>query len=297
MSANCTTNIKGMGAPCEIGTPIGTTNALILLKSGYTFADASAIATLATVKTAIADKNIMVVRDVVNVEDIKVEDDVEDTGFETIFNSYGVRGNNFMLNLTKDQHKIFFEEYNGKKWDVIEITRNGYLKCIKNSDGTIGGYPTGLFRVKQSTDPAAGVAVKTPLMIQHEDATIWDKLGFVIQPTYGVNKIQPITQVTLSDVGTVVTNAFDVTVSYTPTQTAAGDGTATEIAISGLGTADFQLLDADGTVNVISDVTESTTASGTYTITGTTFTGGSVKVIPNTSNADLYESASSAVSA
>lgn len=296
-NAVCLNDIKGIGAACGKGTPLAEPYKFGLARPGFTFADWSALATLATVKTAIANKDMLIVEGVVGGEDQKVEDNVEDTGHERIHVNYGVRGKMLTLNLTKDQHKIFFEEYNNKKWDLWAMDRNNNWHVIVNDDDTIQGVPLDYFQVKQSMDAAQGQAVKTPVEYQHEDATLWDTHGGWLNPSYNLSKVKPITNVTLSNASTVAADAFTVQVDYTETQTAKADGTTASVAISGLDENDFELLNTDGTTNTISTVVESSTTPGLYTITGTTFTAGSVQVIPNTANADLYESAVQALTA
>lgn len=296
MSANCLKDLKGLGVVCKKGTPMADINAFALLKPGFAFADAATFATLAGWKAAQAAGNIIIVRGVVMTENQKVEDDVQDTGYERIHNSFGVRGKKAMLRFTQDQHKIFFDEYNDREYDIIEINRNGYFHAVLNEDGTIGGVSLDYFKVLQQSEPAQGEAALTPVEWQHEDATQWDVQGYLLKPSaFRAAQLKSIVQVTLA-VSTVATNVFTATVTYDASYEGEGDGSTFSVPISGLGVDDFEVIDQTGAVNSLVSAVE-VGSTGVYTVTGDTLTSGTAQVVPNTANAKLYKSAVATLSA
>ena len=290
MSAICFNELKGIGAPCENITPLTDAKTLVLARRGFAFTDAEDFATLASWKTAIADKNLYVLTGIASSENMKVEDGIYTGPFgDETHLWYGKRGKQYKFKLTKDQHTILFSQYSHKKWDLFELDRNGNIKGILNSDGTVSGSKLSYFIVKQQDEATEAEPMLTPVKFQKQDTTDWDERGCWLKPTWSVDEIEPITYVKIT-ASTVATNVFTLTVAYENDYTFDTDGTVKGAAISGLGVDDLLVIDQTGAENTLASVVESSTTPGTYTVTGTTLTSGTVKVTPNTSNEDLYES-------
>ena len=294
----CYSSPKGLGVKCASPISLEDAASLWLLPRGYSFADTETFATLANIKTAQAAHKLFVIPEVKNSENQKVENRIHQTAYgDKIFKGFGLRGKKYFLNLTMDQHKILFEEYAGKKWDVIIVDRNNNIHAILEDDGTVRGKRLSYFQPMQHEDPTDANPAWSTLEIQEADPQEWDKKGYVFKPTWLVSDVDPIYWVTLSSVSTVATNVFTCVVAQVPTQTIDSDGTSISNPVSGLGVDDFYVIDQTGAENTLVSVVEDADNPGTYTITGTTLTSGSVKVQPNTTNEELYESATSTLTA
>lgn len=287
MNLLCLNELKGVGVPCNQISPLTDAMSFGLLRPGFTFTDAEGCDALTDWLTAVANKDMYIIPNVFNSENQKVEDGIHTSNYgEKSHLSEGLRGEKYLIKCTKEQHEIL-RSYSEKNWDMVIFDRNNNIHVILNDDGTIGGSKLGYFHVYGQIKGNSEMPTHTPIEYQEDDAGEWDAKGAYLSPSFRLKNIKPITQVVTTS-STVDANVFTCSVAYTPDKHFAADGTALSVALTGLDETSFEVIDQTTAINVIVSAVESSITPGTYTITGTTLTSGSVRVKPSATN--LYES-------
>lgn len=283
----CLNEIKGVGVPCSQVMPLTEIAGIILARPGFTFTNAEACDALVDWHTAVAAKDILVINNVREVEDQKVEDGVYTTAFgDKIHNWEGKQGKRLLITASKEQHEIL-RTYSGRNWDLFIKDRNNNIWAILNADDTIQGIKLDYFHVFNQTSPTAERPAMTPIEYQHADPGEWDANGCYFNPAFRISNIVPVTHVNIT-VSTVATNVFTLTAAYVPDKQFNANGTAISIPLEGLEKTDLEVIDQTGAANVVVSAVEDTETKGTYVVTGTTLTSGTARVKPNATS--LYES-------
>lgn len=284
----CFNALDGVGVPCEQLTPITGLRQIVLARPGFTFADSQAFATFSNWETGIINGDLFVVPNIQNQESIAVEDGEWQGDFGDLKHLYdGMKGLMLMLTLTLDQHQIL-KNYTGKNFELFKIDRNNNIIGVVQDDGKIRGFELNYFRVGNQTEPAPDAPPFTPVRYQELDPGEYNSKGCYVNPVFRAKNIKPLTKVTVT-AGTITTNAFQATVAYVPSAKFDTDGSALSIPLTGLDETSFKVIDQTGAINVLASVVESSVTPGTYTVTGTTLTSGTVEIVPV--SGALYESA------
>lgn len=140
---------------------------------------------------------------------------------------------------------------------VIFYDSTGQLILSENSDGDGQGFALQLLHTEKFIFNDGSVATKSPIVVSLLDNKELDKSGIIVPIDFWTT-LYRIVDVVLATVGAIADDEIVVDVA------AECDGTA----ISGLVVGDFSLLEADGSVQVITSATESTTVEGRYTLAG-----------------------------
>jgi len=284
----CLNEIKGVGVPCSQVMPLTEIAGIILARPGFTFTNAEACDTLTDWLAAVANKDLLVINNVREVEDQKVEDGVYTTAFgDKIHNWEGKQGKRLLITASKEQHEIL-RTYSNRNWEMFVKDRNNNIWAILNADDTIQGIKLDYFHVFNQTSPTAERPAMTPIEYQHADPGEWDSNGCYMNPAFRISNIIPVTHVVLT-CSTVngTSHIFTATAAYVPDKKFNADGTAISVPLTGLVAADFEVIDQAGAAETVT-VAESATTEGTYTLTGDSMTSGTAKVKPSATS--LYES-------
>lgn len=283
----CLNEIKGVGVPCSQVMPLTEIAGIILARPGFTFTNAEACDTLTEWLAAVANKDLLVINNVREVEDQKVEDGVYTTAFgDKIHNWEGKQGKRLLITASKEQHEIL-RTYSNRNWELFIKDRNNNIWAILNADDTIQGIKLDYFHVFNQTSPTAERPAMTPIEYQHADPGEWDANGCYFNPAFRISNIVPVTHVNIT-VSTVAANVFTLTAAYVPDKQFNANGTAISIPLEGLEKTDLEVIDQTGAANVLVSAVEDTETKGTYVVTGATLTSGTARVKPNATS--LYES-------
>jgi hypothetical protein len=285
----CLNSVKGIGALCDNITPITLLQGFALLRPGFTFDDAEDFATLLSWQTAIANKNVMLVNNIISQESIKVEDGMHTTpNGQRIKLWDGMRGLDLKAKLTLDQHKII-RTYANLGWDLVRIDRANTLIGVINDDGTVGGFSLATFIVGSQTEPLVDTPPLTPIQFQEEDPGEYNSKGAWVKPSWRVSKLKPMTFLTI-EVTTVAAFKFTATIYYLAVSNFSSDGTLIKIPYSGALAANFLVTDQGGAVETC---TIEEIGDGIYEVTGVDITSGTLEIVPSATN--LYEAATMAL--
>lgn len=297
----CVRLFDGIGVDCETQTPITELQAFALHSPNFSFDDAEDLASQQKWNEGIANKDIFIVNKVISQESIKVEDGKYTSPFGQIVRLWeGMRGLALKLLLTLDQHRIL-RTYGKQSWRLIRLDRSNKIVACRDSVGKCMGFSLATFEVEGQTEATAAEPPLTPVTFQEEDPGEYNSEGIWIEPTWRIKNLQPLSKVTLT-CSVVAAFVFTATVKKVAVNRTDSDGTAYEVAVSGLTEDSFAVIDQTGAVEPVTVV--ETSVPGVYTVTGVNITSGSCTIvpvadyaIPATPVVDLYESATVTLSA
>lgn len=285
MGLTCINSIPGIGETCQQVAPLTIKTGLFFTSPDFKFSTLQNFVTESQWTTGIAAGQIYPVQGVIEEENQNFEDSVMETSTgRKVFLFEGIRGRMFKVLLPLEQHKKL-REYSFKNWRVFYADANNNIIGCSDDGTTVKGFRLGFCRVTKMDNPSADMGATTGIQIQERNIEEFDKYGVYANPTWLASDIQGILSVDLT-AGAVGTNTFTAQVAYIDGSEITSAGAKKSTPVSGLVTANFQIL--NGTTPVTVTATE-TAVLGTYTISGTTIVAGyTAKVIPSTDN--LYQS-------
>lgn len=299
MSLICVNDLAGVGEECNQATPITVLSGLFLTTPDFEFANFTDFADQDKWLEGIRDGYIFPLQGIQEEEPQDVEDGVYEgsTGDKT-FMYEGKRGSIYKFKMSLDAHKIM-RGYSFKNWRLFELDRNNNIKGTSPDGTKATGFKLSYFRTKKQDKPTSENPPFTPVELQHANVKEYDQNGIYVSPSWLAADLYGVLQVTLV-AGTITSNKFTVTVNYVDGSSKGSAGTAPSAAISGLGAANFKVVDQLGAVLDSATqytATESSTTPGEYEIDATVgaMTSGTCQVIPSTTM--LYKSAEETVSA
>lgn len=160
-------------------------------------------------------------------------------------------------------HKAMYT-HNGKG-RVFFIDVEGQIIGTEDSNGDMRGFTASLINTEKLVLSDGSVSTKTPVFVVLANSKELDKNGGLIDASSFIDTLERVVDVAVEVVGTPSSTEIVVDVEV------ACDGTP----VTGLVTADFRVIDADGDPHAITAATENGTP-GRYTLTGTGFVDGTV---------------------
>jgi hypothetical protein len=275
-----TSSLKGTGSGTDQLPPISVLKSIALVRPGFTFANGTGFATLATWLAAIAAKNIFIIDNIVSQESIQVEDGTftAPMGQLVPLGWYGMRGFKLKIMANMDQY-VILKTYHNLSWEVIYIDRAGYIHGVKDDAGTIHGFDLATFIVGGQVQPSETEPALTPITLQEDDPLEFHEKVIVVKPSWRVKSLVPLTYVTLS-ASTVAAFTYTLTASLTYAHKLNADGSVITIPLTGLLATDLAMTKANGTSDAVVSCTE-TAVQGVYTVVGTAVTSGTVRLVPS----------------
>lgn len=165
-------------------------------------------------------------------------------------------------------HKAMYS-HNGKA-RVFFIDTEGQIIGTKDSNGDLRGFTASLINTEKLVLSDGSVSTKTPVFVVLANSKELDKSGALVDGSEFIDTLERIVDVDVTVVGTPSSTEIVVDVKVSC------DGTP----VTGLVTADFLLLEADGDEHTITSATESSDTPGRYTLVGTGFVDGTITLAP-----------------
>lgn len=300
MSLQCGNDAAQIGQTCEKRIPVLQYAGFLFHSANYSFTNAAALATEATVKAAIVAGNVLPVQNVIGVEGQDVEKSVETTSLGVNLTNYkGRRGARYMFDMPYESYKTLLS-YSDLNLRVIYIDINGTLHYMQNTDDTVQGFALANLDVLNLGTPTVESRTKVMIDLQEDDSNEVNEYGYYMNPTYNPKRLYGALTVQLS-ISTLAAGSLTATVKYVNQAKHSSAGADVETAILGLdasANSGFKIIQADGTVLTAgTDFTVSeddpVTSPGEYTITeagSTTLAAGdTIRVEPTTTL--MYKSA------
>jgi len=295
----CSNEVQTFGKQCFEESDIGVTARIWLTPPSFAFATASAATTEATVLQAIADKNIIPLPNILEVELKAIADNVYATpgGYEIKLKD-GARGSAYRMNIDKYRHGIL-KTYEKKNWSFFKVESLNGSVLGYTPDGTkVKGMDIQEFRVGSWQDVDNGKPAWTEIVIIEKDNRQFDTAPVILSDlSFDALDLDGINTVTLTQVGSVAANAFTVLVTLEdPTRkNGASSGADYTYLVEGLTTetASFQLVTTStGAITNPTTVVVDSVITNKYVVTfAAADATDTVKVIPQADRDLLHESA------
>lgn len=279
--------LKGIGETCKQATPLTALSGVIFTLADYEFASLADFADETKWKEGIASGKIFPVQGVYEREGQDVEDAIlESSTGDKVFQYEGRRGQMLKFVLTLDQHKLL-RQYSHLNLRYFKVDRNNNI-CGTTPDGVkVKGFRIPFIFVGKMETPSSDAAALTPVTIQEGNVNEWDRNGVYVNPEWFATDLHGTLHVEATP-SSIVTNAFSVTVAYVDGSQLQATGAKSSVAITGLLADNFRVIDQTGAVVAAPVVTESATIPGTYSVTASGMTSGTVQVVATADN--LYKS-------
>lgn len=166
---------------------------------------------------------------------------------------------------------------------VFLIDQNGYLIGTKLSNGDFAGFSIAMLNTEKLKFNDGSVASESPIVVALSNNIELDKNGYMFDASSFINELFRIVDVELTVVSASTTEIV-VDVKTVCDQT----------PLSGLGSADFLVIDNDNGATHAQTAAESTSIPGRYTLTGTSFEASTVNLkAPADLSIKAYESTGS----
>lgn len=241
--------------------PPKPTETLFVSKEDFAFANADASRLGASWKTAISNKDILPLYKVEEFSDNNTDQKKYEGRFEDYVSEDAVKGTNYNSILGDCSYEAL-KSIEGSDYTRLFIgLTDGTFRAETLEDGKIAGLPLSSYSVGILTDSAIdGKPQNADIQVKFKDF-----VGSTIKPTdFDINDLEGIFDATLTVVGTPTSTEIIVKATV---------GCSSN-PVNGLLLADFKLLQANGTTQTISAVSE---ADGVYTLTGTGFVTGTLE--------------------
>jgi hypothetical protein len=299
MSLVCTAQVDGIPIECRNGNNFVLMRGLYFFAPGFSFADAATAGDDANWKQGVVDGNIFPVHGIREIEDTSTEDSIyESAGGDKKELYEGKRGFKASFDMTLDAHKTF-RKYAGLNYPIAWYDRNNNI-YMHSPDGTqLTGMDVDFSNVQKQMLPTADTPAFSIIEFQLSEASQWDDFGAVVQPTKGTtadkwlpSDIDSVTKVIVDQVGSVSGNSAVFTVKYKSLSETDNQGDyVAEAAVTGMDVTTFtNFTFTDGSAVVAPDtMTESATTPGEYTANFTTFTTGTVQILPTVESGSVEE--------
>jgi len=284
----------GLPESCSKGNPLRIMAGFFTVAKGTSFTETEAAA-LANYNTMVREKTLLPVHDVINIEDMSSEKKVFESvlGFKKTMHK-GIRGYRLSFDMTMDEYKVL-DSWMGKNFDIIPYDSDGIIIFKSLGGDNLGGFPIAYFDVEKPAVITEAAPMLTMVEIQEEDANDWllarhlkPQDNTTIADRWSPKDIKTITKVTLT-AGAVAANAFTVNLDYVSTSEML-DGSDVAKVVTGALLANFDVRDGTGSVVTPTSVVETVGTPGEYTITCTTYTGGTAQLVATASDEKYFES-------
>lgn len=284
----------GLPESCNNGNPFRIMRGFFTVAKGVSFTETEAAAITNYTSKVIA-KTLLPVHNVYNLEDTSIEKKVQESvlGYKKTTHK-GIRGYKLSFDLTMDEYKVF-DSWMGKNFDIIPYDDAGNIIFKSLGGDNLGGFPLAYFDVEKTPVITEAASMLTMVEIQEEDANDWlhvrhlkPQNNTAIADRWSPKDVKTITKVTLT-AGAVAANAFTVNLDYVSTSEML-DGSDVTKVVTGALKDNFDVRDGTGAVVTPTTVVETSGTPGEYTITCTTYTGGTVQLVATASDEKLFES-------
>lgn len=274
-----------LGAGVVTGNTFGATKGAILTASDFSFATRSAFAVEANWSAGIIAGNVIPLGEVDEVEakDVEVKMYDAQSGYKKR-TMPGIHAFAINMDYSEDQVKMA-KALEGQNFRMFLFDYSNKVKGVL--DGvTIKGYKIKpiYVDVKRPMTDKPGHCV---IYIQLSDINEVEKRTIILEPSWSVEDLQPITKV-VATAGAVANNAFTLDVAFSSDSYVDDAGVALTQKINGLLAANIVVLTSAGALRTTT-ATASTTVAGRYAIAGTTISAtDTVQILPSATM--LYKS-------
>ena len=231
-----------------------------LAKSNFTFDDLAAIKTKAAWETAKQNKDIVMFFSVEAQEISNTDPTYVETRTLKVETAAARKGKLFTHHLDLISHAALKSYENSDYKRVFEITEEGYVKGVLNSDGTIKGQLLSSFKPSLRQDATFDAIATSTVELAFKDYNEFEDNGVITEPAFDIVNYDGIFPVKFE---VVSTSATQIVVK----------ATAGASEVSTLVLANFALKTAAGAAQTISGVTKD---GNTYTLSGTGFVSGTL---------------------
>lgn len=296
ISLVCSSTANGLPEGCTSGNPMRVMSGFYRIAKGTTMTYANA-STLSYYIGLVIAKTLLPVHGNTSVEDASIEKKVEETNLgRKKLNHPGYRGYMLKYDLTPDEHQAI-KAWEDDNFDIIPYDALGTIYFAKAStDGYVSGFGIDFFNVEKIPVATAEASATTVIEIQETDSQQLDNFLYIqpkkqtaIADRWAATDVKTISKATVTQSGSVTANVFVVDVTLDSTSKIV-DSVLSSKAVTGLLLANFLVNDGAGATVVPTDVTETAGTPGEYTITCTTYTGGTCELAPQAADDNLYES-------
>lgn len=178
----------------------------------------------------------------------------------------------FQYDIPFQVHRTLMTYYNNADLRVF-LVRDGRL-CFYNDGGTARGFSLSMLNIGRMKDvPADGSTPGyTPIYLDLNDYRQWDVYGEIIEPSWNVNDLEPLIDVTLEVVGSPTSSS--VVIRAYAADGYDSDGAVKKVGIKGIVEADW------GTLGIGTAASYTDNADGTYTFASSAaFSTGAVNLV------------------
>lgn len=269
MALNCDNTKKNIGVSNQCDKNVGLIRGAISTPTNYTISAtdaASATKWLEGIVSDTATRIYMFPKWAVNLENISSDEIRQDTPLESLKVFPGQH--RYALSFAKnfEIHKNIYS-HSGSSGRAFMIDHNDVIWGTSDDDGvTLKGFLLSDLNVRKLQVNTGAEKTLTIVEFYMTDNNELDKRGEGVDASAFIGQLEPLTTVNLTQVGTSTASLVTVDVK------SGVDG----IGVSGFVQADFDLTGIGGTP---SGVVENPVGSGTYEISGATFTAGNVDLV------------------
>lgn len=284
----------GLPESCSKGNPLRIMSGFYTVAKGTRFTEAEA-SDIDNYNSKVITKVLLPVHDIKNIEDMSSEKKVYESvlGYKKTMHK-GIRGYRISLDLTLDQYKVI-DKWMDKNFEIIPYDSDGNVIYKSYGADNLGGFPLAYFDVEKPAVITEAAPMLTMIEIQEEDVNDWllarhlkPQNNTAIADRWSPKDVKTITKVTLT-AGAVAANSFVVNLDYVSVSEMS-DGTDLSTPVTGALVSNFEVKDGTGVIVVPTSVVETVGTPGEYTLTFTTYTGGTAQLIATPSDEKFFES-------
>jgi hypothetical protein len=283
VAAVCSSQLENLGrGGCIKSNPFAALTGIIMTTEAFQFDTAETFATQANYIAGIKAGTVIPMLNLWDYEDQSVEPTMAESGRQKRkVTRQGDYRFNFMWDLPFDVHKKL-QSFRNASIRVFLVDEAGHVYGTQVG-ATAKGFSTSMVNPNKMTLMPSGsdAPALTSLTIDFNNQKEWNEDGVYVDPTWDVEALVPLTDVTLEIVGSPTTSLVVVRVYKTPGLTSAG--VVSKIGISGIVQADF---DVDfGTATSMTD-----NGDGTYSFASTAaFSTGAVNLVAPSAMASVFD--------
>lgn len=249
-----------------------------LTKSTFVFDSKEDANDVSKWKEAIKNKDIVPFFEIeANLENSNTEASFYESRTKKIKTKEARKGKKFTHHLGLYSHSAL-KSYEDSEYNrVIEITEDGYLVATLTSEGKVRGQKLNGFYVGILKDATSDTPASTDVELSYDNFKEFEKDGYVYDPNFDVDDLEGIYTISLE----LVSAPTATEIVFIATERSSG------ASVSSLEAANIKLYDSSGAEQTISAVTVN---DNTYTISGTGFVSGTLKIPVVEKTNIIYES-------
>jgi len=246
----CTSTLENPGqGGCQKVNPFLDLVSLFITTDGFSFAAASNMATESDWQAGIDAQTVFPLQDIYEYEPASEETIYyESPGGKRIRRRAGKSRYIFKFDYDFETHKKL-QSFTNMDARVFFGDADGNIKGYNSGTTVIKGFKISMLSAEPMSEPMQdGTPAWTIIVIDLDDPKQWNEDGVYVNPTWDIESLTPLTEVTLAPTATTVSaSAYEATVYYVDGWTDAG--AANNIPITGLLEEDFIFLKTDGDAN------------------------------------------------